>query len=97
MELHHLEQKLDESPEKALVQIDTMLKENPTKELFMLRMNAHQKLNNLTEAVNDCIDILRIYGSDAFVENQKAYFETIISHSQLDIYACTNLHNDPWD
>lgn len=97
MELNYLEQQLEESPELALIQIDKMLNENPSKELYILRMKAHQKLNNLTEAVNDCIDILRIYGSDEFVENQKAYFETIISLSQLDIYACTNLHNDPWD
>ena len=70
---------------------------NSDKELLTLRAKAYQTLNRNTDAINDYIEILKKYGHDEEIENRKKMLETIVGMTQLDIYACTNLHNDPWD
>jgi len=88
---------LEDNPAKALELTNNALKKNRSKELLLLRAEIYQTMNQNTNAINDYIDIIKKYGADEEVENRKKILETIVGMTQLDIFACTNLHNDPWD
>jgi hypothetical protein len=97
MNLEKLSSQINENPELALAELNLLLKDKLDKDLLILRSQVHQKMNRLTDALNDCIDFLGHFGHDEKVFQQKLYLENIIKMSQLDVYACTNLHIDPWD
>ncbi len=88
---------LQENPQKALVEINALPHVEKSKEALMLRADIFQALNKNTDAINDYIEILKSFGPDEEVENRKKFLETIVGMTQLDIFACTNLHKDPWE
>jgi len=96
-QLNEIEKLLESNAEKALEKIQKIMTKNSDKELLTLRAKIFQTLNRNTDAINDYIEILKKYGHDEEIENRKKMLETIVGMTQLDIYACTNLHNDPWD
>jgi len=96
-QINEIKKLLESNVAEALEKIQKIMAKDSDKELLTLRAMAYQTLNRNTDAINDYIEILKKYGSDEKIENQKNMLETIVGSTQLDIYACTNLHNDPWD
>lgn len=97
MKLQEIKEIIETKPVEALEWINKIDISLRNKDYYLIRIAIFQKLNRNTDAVNDCIEALKLFGSDEFIENQKQYLETIIRMTQLDVYACTNLQNDPWD
>ena len=95
--INNIRKILEKNPAKALELTNNELRKTTAKELLLLRAEIYQTMNKNTDAINDYIDILKTYGADEEVENRKKFIETIVGMTQLDIFACTNLHNDPWD
>lgn len=97
MNLEKLSSQINENPELVLAELNLLLKDKLDKDFLLLRSQLYQKMNRLTDALNDCIDFLDHFGHNEKVFQRKLYLENIIKMSQLDVYACTNLHIDPWD
>lgn len=85
----------EKNPEEALMELSKI--EERDKQMKMLQAEICQKLNKNIDALNIYIELLQDFGADKAIENKKLFLENIIQTSQLDIYACTNLHLDPWD
>ena len=97
MNIEDIKQNFRQNPQKALEDINAVLEKEKTKESLCLRAEIYQALNKNTDAINDYIEVLKAYGADEEIENRKQILETIVGMTQLDIYACTNLHKDPWE
>ena len=95
--LDEIRKEFKEKPQQASADVNILLKNKKTREGLILRAEIYEALTKNTDAINDYIEILKLYGKDEEIENRKKFLETIVSMTQLDIYACTNLHNDPWD
>lgn len=95
--LNDIRKILKKNPAKALELVNLEINKNSGKNLLMLRSEIYQATNENTKAINDYIEILKVYGADEEVENRKKLLETIVGMTQLDVFACTNLHKDPWD
>ena len=97
MDINAIELLIEKDAQKALKELNNHLNEEVTEDLLKMRLSVHQKLGKHTQAINDCILLLKHFGDSEEIRLQKQHLETIVAADQLDIYACTNLHNDPWD
>jgi len=81
----------------ALELWDRLYKEDPENtEVLEQRAEVYHKLNRLADAINDLNRYLKILPGDEKIKARKELLQTILKNSQLDIYACTNTHLDPW-
>jgi tetratricopeptide (TPR) repeat protein len=72
--------------------------DNDVKNTHVLEMRAEvfHKLNRIADAVNDLNRLLKIEPGNDTIKARKELLQTILKNSQLDVYACTNTHLDPW-
>ncbi len=56
----------------------------------------YQRIGKYGKAINVCNRVLEQEPDNKVVLKQKEYLNEILKFTQLDIYASTNLHNDPW-
>jgi hypothetical protein len=97
MTIQEIEKIFEKDVPKALMEVNNLLKDGNDEKALHLRLRIHQKLGKHTQAINDCILLLKYFGENEEIQLQKQHLETIVRADQLDVYACTNLHNDPWD
>ena len=57
---------------------------------------AYQKKNEYPNALNTYILLLEIDPENEEALYEKEVVHGLIKQSQLDVYACTNTHMDPW-
>jgi len=83
---------------EAIEQLNKLHNQYPKKgEIFVKRADLFYKLQKYTDALNDYNQSLTL--GDKHSEDVKAKIEiitNIIKYQGSDIYAATNLHNDPW-
>ena len=65
-------------------------------EVLELRAEVYHRLNRLSDGVNDLNRLLKLEPDNEKIKAKKELLQTILKNSQLDIYACTNTHLDPW-
>ena len=65
-------------------------------EVLELRAEVYHRLNRLSDGVNDLNRLLKLEPDNEKIRAKKELLQTILKNSQLDIYACTNTHLDPW-
>ncbi len=56
----------------------------------------YQRIGKYGKAINVCNQILEQEPENKVVSKQKEFLTEILKFTQLDIFASTNLHNDPW-
>ncbi len=56
----------------------------------------YQRIGKYGKAINVCNRVLEQEPDNKTVAKQKEFLTEILKFTQLDIYASTNLHNDPW-
>ena len=56
----------------------------------------YQRIGKYGKAINVCNRVLEQDPDNKTVAKQKEFLTEILKFTQLDIYASTNLHNDPW-
>jgi len=57
---------------------------------------AYIKITDYPKAVNTYIALLQIDPDNEEAKFEKEAAQSILAQSQLDVYACTNTHMDPW-
>ncbi len=87
----------EEKWEQALELLNTAFeKDEQNTKVLEQRAEVFHKLNRLGDAINDLNRYLKIAPGDEEIKARKELLQTILKNSQLDIYACTNTHLDPW-
>jgi len=87
----------NEQYSKAKKLLDDALEENPENiALLFTRAKLFRQLQNFSEAFNDLQYILKIDPNHEEAKNLLDLTRGILQCQQLDIYASTNLNNDPW-
>lgn len=77
--------------------LDNAIKEQPENAVLLLnRAKLFRHLQNFSEAFNDLQFILKIDPNHKEAKNLLKLTQEILQCQQLDIYASTNLNNDPW-
>jgi tetratricopeptide (TPR) repeat protein len=56
----------------------------------------YQRLQKYGKAINICNKVLKVEPDNEKVLKQKELLNEILKFTQLDIFAATNLWNDPW-
>ena len=83
--------------DKALDLLDKAFNSTPENtRVLEMRAEVYHKLNRLADAVNDLNRFLKIEPDNERIIARKDLLQTILKNSQLDVYACTNTHLDPW-
>jgi tetratricopeptide (TPR) repeat protein len=83
---------------EAIEQLNKLQKQYPKNgEIFVKRADLFYKLQKYSDALNDYTQSLKydIKQSDK-VKAKIEMITNIIKYQGSDIYAATNLHNDPW-
>ena len=90
--------KLENGDLKELVSVLKKDIETNNKDIESLLQLAqiYKKLNELVNAVNIYITVLEIDPENQEAIYEKSVTQSIVNQSQLDIFACTNTHMDPW-
>ena len=87
--------------EKWLEAVELLTKayelESDDLEVLQMRAEAYHKLNEWAKALNDYNRYLRINPENEELKAHRDLVQIIIENSQLDIFACTNTHLDPWN
>lgn len=77
--------------------LNDALEKNPENiSLLLTRAKLFRQLQNFSEAFNDLQYILKIDPNHEEAKNLLNLTREILQCQQLDIYASTNLNNDPW-
>ena len=87
-----LDEGKNEEAEKILDEIARKGDIEELKEIIYL----YQRLQKYGKAINICNRVLESEPDNAKVLKQKELLNEILKFTQLDIYASTNLWNDPW-
>ena len=81
-----------EEAEKLLDKIAENGNLDELKEIIYL----YQRLQKYGKAINICNKVLKVEPGNEKVLKQKELLNEILKFTQLDIFAATNLWNDPW-
>ncbi len=82
---------------EALVLLNEIYKkESDNKSVLLMRADVLHKLNRMADEVNDLNRFLKLDPNNETIIARKELIQTILKNSQLDVYACTNTHLDPW-
>jgi tetratricopeptide (TPR) repeat protein len=77
--------------------LDDALEEQPENiQLLLQRAKLFRQLQNYGKAFNDLQAIVKLDPSHKEAKNLLNFTREILQCQQLDIYASTNLNNDPW-
>ncbi len=87
-----LDEGKNEEAEKLLDSIAAKGVVDELKEIIYL----YQRLQKYGKAINVCNQVLEAEPGNQQVLRQKELLNEILKFTQLDIYASTNLWNDPW-
>ncbi len=83
--------------EKAFVLVTESLESQPDKlELLCAKADILKKLNRFTDAINVYINIIEKFPEYKKAQVEKDLLHTVMLQDNKDIFACTNLHDDPW-
>jgi Flp pilus assembly protein TadD len=86
-----------EKYEEAFDFINQKLNENSQNTEFMFyKALLYQKTGEFANAINLYNKLLEIEPNNKEAQINIEMMQTIFRHSNKDIFACTNLHNDPW-
>jgi len=75
--------------------LDKMFEFSNTDELKEI-IYLYQRLGKYGKAINVCNKILEKEPDNKQIKEQKEFLNEILKFTQLDIFASTNLNNDPW-
>ena len=102
MTINHKMEKIKELIEKqeyqdAFDRTEILLKEQPEDlELLCMKADILKKLNKFTDAINLYIVIIDKYPDYKKAQVEKDLLHVVMLQDNKDIFACTNLHDDPW-
>lgn len=65
-------------------------------DLLLVRAKLYRQIQRFSEAINDLQQVLKLAPDHHEARNLLELTHDILRYQKLDIYACTNLHNDPW-
>ena len=97
-----LDRKLSEMIEKESYKeaerlLNNALRDTPDDPgLFLARAKLYRQIQRFSEAINDLQHVLKLDPDHREAGNLLELTHDILRYQKLDIYACTNLHNDPW-
>jgi len=80
--------------DKAEKLLDEISKNNNINELKRI-IPLYQRLQKYDKAINICNKILQVEHNEKILKQKELLME-FLKFTQLDIYASTNLWNDPW-
>ena len=84
--------------EDAYNRVEELLTEKPEElELLCLKAELLKKLNKFPDAVNIYIKIIEKYPDYKKAQVEKDLLHVVMLQDNKDIFACTNLHDDPWE
>jgi len=84
--------------QEAYDRVEQLLKESPEKlELLCAKAESLKKLNKFSDAVNQYIRIIEKYPDYKKAQVEKDLLHIVMVQDNKDIFACTNLHDDPWE
>ncbi len=73
-----------------------LIKKTDNLELLCAKADILKKLNKFTDAINIYINIIEKFPEHKKAQVEKELLHTVMLQDNKDIFACTNLHNDPW-
>ncbi len=86
-----------ENFEDKIDEISKALESHPNnKNLLVKRADIYFKTNHLGRALNDLRKALKTSPESKEIKTKIETIEQILKNQALDIYASTNLNNDPW-
>jgi predicted Zn-dependent protease len=87
----------NEAYSKAQSLLNEAIKEHPGNvRLLLIRAKLFRQLQKFGDAFNDFQAILKLDPNHQEAKNLLNLTRSILQGQQLDIYASTNLNNDPW-
>jgi len=97
--LKQAEDKIGKEQCAEAIELLTKALEQDNNHLMVLQKRAecYHKLNQWTKALNDYNRYLRLNPENEELKAHRDLVQIIIKNGQLDIYACTNTHLDPWN
>lgn len=97
--LKQAEEKIEQEQWTEAIELLTKAFEMDSTHLTVLqkRADCYHKLNQWPKALNDYNRYLRLNPENEELKAKRDLVEIIIKNGQLDIYACTNTHLDPWN
>ncbi len=93
--LKHIE---NQKYQEAFDLVEELLKNKPENlEILCAKAEILKKLNKFSDAVNQYIQIIEKYPDYKKAQVEKDLLHTVMIQDNKDIFACTNLHDDPWE
>jgi len=81
----------------AYDRVEDLLKEKSEDlELMCMKTEILKKLNRFTDAINLYINIIEKHPNYKKAQVEKDLLHVVMLQDNKDIFACTNLHDDPW-
>ena len=93
--IQHIE---NQEYEEAIRLVDETLLENPNKlELLCAKAEVLKKTNKFIDAINLYINIIEKHPDYKKAQIEKDLLHVVMVQDNKDIFACTNLYDDPWE
>jgi len=87
----------EQSYQEAFDLLEKLLKSKPEDlDLLCAKADVLKKQNKFTDAINQYINIIEMYPDHKKAQIEKDLLHTVMLQDNKDIFACTNLHDDPW-
>jgi Tfp pilus assembly protein PilF len=84
--------------EKAMILVEEALNKTPdVLELMCAKAEILKKQNKFTDAVNQYIRVIEKHPEHKKAQIEKDLLHTVMLKDNLDIFASTNLFDDPWE
>ena len=84
--------------QEAYDRVEKLLKESPEElELMCAKAEILKKQNKFTDAVNQYIRVIEKHPEHKKAQIEKDLLHTVMLKDNLDIFASTNLYDDPWE
>jgi len=84
--------------QEAYDRVEELLKESSEElELLCAKAEVLKKLNKFTDAINVYIHIIDKNPDYKKAQVEKDLLHVVMLQDNKDIFACTNLHDDPWE
>lgn len=71
-------------------------KDSKNIDLYIMRGDLYYRMQKFADALNDYNKVLKVDKTNKSISSKVELIKGILKFEALDIYASTNLNNDPW-